>query len=123
MPIQCTEKLSKFPAGFTGRHNFSRLLKKNQVWRPKKAGNRPFFLGDVCYCTYLLHGVILFAAFKFGIGMEVSRGLSAFGFSLVIFCLTPVLVLASFPGYKYVEKPFMHLAKKLIAGCIKSSGD
>jgi peptidoglycan/LPS O-acetylase OafA/YrhL len=70
-------------------------------------------LGDVCYSTYLLHGLILFAAFKFGIGIEVSRGLSAFGFSVVIFCLTPVLVLVSFLGFKYVEKPFMHLAKKI----------
>jgi peptidoglycan/LPS O-acetylase OafA/YrhL len=70
-------------------------------------------LGDVCYSTYLLHGLILFAAFKFGIGIEVSRGLSAFGFSVVIFRLTPVLVLVSFLGFKYVEKPFMHLAKKI----------
>jgi peptidoglycan/LPS O-acetylase OafA/YrhL len=72
-------------------------------------------LGDVGYSTYLLHGLLLFAAFKFGIGMEVSRGLSAFSYSLVIFCLTPVLVLASFFGFKYVEKPFMQLAKKINA--------
>lgn len=70
------------------------------------------FLGEVCYSTYLLHGVLLFVLIYLLIGIENSQQLSPEKYSWVIFALTPIVILASFIGFKYVEKPFMLMAKK-----------
>ncbi|MBA3681950.1 MAG: acyltransferase [Bacteroidetes bacterium] len=71
------------------------------------------FLGDICYTTYLLHGLILFSVFDLIIGMDVSKGFSATTYCIIIFCTTPFVVLISLIGFKFVEKPFMDLAKKI----------
>lgn len=71
------------------------------------------FLGDICYSTYLLHGILLFMAFYFVIGIGNSRALSPLQYCLVIFCLTPLIVIASYIGFRYVEKPFIEKAKRL----------
>ena len=71
------------------------------------------FLGDICYSTYLLHGILLFMSFYFVIGFSNSRALSPLQYCLVIFCITPLVVIASFIGFRYVEKPFMEKAKRL----------
>ncbi len=65
------------------------------------------FLGTISYGTYLLHGLILFVVFNYVLGFSVVLGLSPFSYCLLIFCLTPLVVVLSFLGYKYVEKPFL----------------
>lgn len=64
-------------------------------------------LGDISYSTYLLHGIILFAVFYLGIGLEKTKQYSASEFCIIIFLITPIVVLISFLGYRFIEKPFM----------------
>lgn len=71
------------------------------------------FLGEICYSTYLLHGIILFTVFYFGFGMESVKEISPSYYCLIIFLLTPFVVIISFLGYKFIEKPFMVRGKKI----------
>jgi peptidoglycan/LPS O-acetylase OafA/YrhL len=71
------------------------------------------FLGEICYSTYLIHGLILFATFYFGIGLKTAKSFSPTQYCTVIFLITPLVVIFSFLGYRYIEKPFMNLAKKI----------
>ena len=70
-------------------------------------------LGEISYSTYLLHGILLFSLFYLGIGFEKAKTFTPIEFSAIIFLLTPVVVLASFVGYRYIEKPFMEISKKI----------
>ncbi|NVO01806.1 MAG: acyltransferase, partial [Bacteroidetes bacterium] len=72
------------------------------------------FLGEICYSTYLLHGIVLFTVFYFGFGFEYSKSLNPFQYSLVIFSITPIVVIISFLGFKFIEKPFMDKSKIII---------
>lgn len=72
------------------------------------------FLGEISYSTYLLHGIILFTLFYFGLGFENTRELSPLEYCLVIFTITPIVVILSFLGFKYIEKPFMDKSKIVI---------
>lgn len=69
-------------------------------------------LGEISYSTYLLHGIVLFIVFYFGFGFENAKKLSASQYCLVIFLITPIIVILSFAGYRFVEKPFMEIYKK-----------
>ena len=71
------------------------------------------FLGEMAYSTYLLHGLLLFSVIQLGIGLEKIKGYSVLEYSLLIFSITPIVVLLSFFGFKYVEKPFMNQSKKI----------
>ncbi|MGL2964114.1 acyltransferase family protein [Flavobacterium sp. RSB2_4_14] len=71
------------------------------------------FLGEMCYSTYLLHGIVLFVVIYFGIGIEAIKHFSPIQYSLVIFLITPIVVIISFWGYKFVEKPYMEKSKKI----------
>ncbi|MBK0401533.1 acyltransferase [Adhaeribacter sp. BT258] len=68
------------------------------------------FLGDICYSTYLLHGILLFTVFYFGFGLKNAKQLSPAEFSGIIFSLTPVLVILSYAGFRFIEKPAIRLA-------------
>ncbi len=70
------------------------------------------FLGEICYSTYLLHGILLFILFYLLLGMDKSFLLSPFQFCISIFILTPVVVIISFLGYRFIEKPFMDKGKR-----------
>lgn len=71
------------------------------------------FLGKISYSTYLLHGIILFMIFYFGFGLENITKLTPSEYSLVVFLITPIVVLSSFLAFKYIEKPFMDKSKKM----------
>jgi peptidoglycan/LPS O-acetylase OafA/YrhL len=71
------------------------------------------FLGEMAYSTYLLHGIILFTVITFGFGVEKVKQFSELEYSLFIFSITPIVVVLSFLGFKYVEKPFMNQSKKI----------
>lgn len=70
------------------------------------------FLGEICYSTYLLHGIIIFAIIYFGIGTEEIKHYNSLKYCLLIFSITPIVVILSFLGYKFIEKPFMEKSKK-----------
>lgn len=69
------------------------------------------FLGEMAYSTYLLHGIVLFVAIRLVLGMQTVSQFSQTTYVGLIVCLTPVVVLISFLGFKLVEKPFMERAK------------
>lgn len=71
------------------------------------------FLGDICYSTYLLHGILLFAVYYVGIGLPQMNLLTPLQYCLLVFALTPVIVVASLLGFKYIEKPFIDRAKEI----------
>ncbi|MFC5269155.1 acyltransferase family protein [Adhaeribacter terreus] len=71
------------------------------------------FLGHVCYSTYLLHGILIFSVVYFGIGIESARTLEPSRFSVLIFAITPVLIVLSYLGFRFIEKPAIDLAKKI----------
>ncbi|MFC0781164.1 acyltransferase family protein [Flavobacterium sp. HJSW_4] len=69
-------------------------------------------LGEISYSTYLLHGVVLFVVFYFGFGLERAKMLTASEYCMIVFLITPIVVIVSFAGYKFIEKPFMEISKK-----------
>lgn len=71
------------------------------------------FLGEICYSTYLLHGILLYTVFDFGFGFNTLRKYSLLEYYLVTFSITPALVVLSYFGFKYIEKPFIGMAKFL----------
>jgi peptidoglycan/LPS O-acetylase OafA/YrhL len=73
------------------------------------------FLGEICYSTYILHGIILFWVFGCGIGIKQSRQLTPGQYCLVIFAIAPIVVIISFFGYRLIEKPFMDKGKRISA--------
>jgi peptidoglycan/LPS O-acetylase OafA/YrhL len=62
-------------------------------------------LGEVSYSLYLLHGIVLFVAFRFVIGFERARSLPPWGHWAVVLGCTPVLVILCCLSYEYVELP------------------
>jgi peptidoglycan/LPS O-acetylase OafA/YrhL len=70
-------------------------------------------LGEISYSTYLLHGIVLFTVFYFGFGFERSRNLDPFEYCLLVAGCTPFIILLSFLGYKYIEKPFIMKGRAL----------
>ena len=71
------------------------------------------FLGEICYSTYLLHGIVLFTTMYFGFGIDKVKLFSPLEYCGIIFMITPIVVIVSFLGFKFIEKPFMDLSKKI----------
>lgn len=71
------------------------------------------FLGDISYSTYLLHGIILFIIFKLVIGTENSKNLTETEYISIIFLITPIVIILSYLGYRFIEKPFIVYARKI----------
>lgn len=62
-------------------------------------------LGELAYSIYLLHGVVLFVAFKMIVGRTVMQGLTPTQYWLCVFALTPVVVAVATLTYRWIEKP------------------
>lgn len=71
-------------------------------------------LGEISYSTYLLHGLVLFTIFNFGIGLENLKRWTPTEYSLVVFLITPLVIIVSVLGFKYIEEPFMNKSKLII---------
>jgi peptidoglycan/LPS O-acetylase OafA/YrhL len=72
------------------------------------------FLGEISYSTYLLHGVLLHTVLRFGFGFEKIKHLTPLEYCLVIFSITPALIVISFLGFRYIEKPNIDKSKTII---------
>lgn len=72
------------------------------------------FLGEICYSTYLLHGIVLYLVFNLGFGLESLKKYSTLEYYSIVFSLTPALIIISYFGFKYIEKPFIDRAKTLL---------
>jgi peptidoglycan/LPS O-acetylase OafA/YrhL len=68
-------------------------------------------LGEICYSTYLLHGIILFTLFHFVLGEVNVKQYSSLQYCLLILFITPLVVVISFFTFKFIELPFMQKAK------------
>ena len=64
-------------------------------------------MGDLAYSIYLLHGLLLFVFFKFLIGFSVAKSLTPLQHWLIIFTLTPILIIVSMVAFRTIEKPCM----------------
>jgi peptidoglycan/LPS O-acetylase OafA/YrhL len=71
------------------------------------------FLGDISYSTYLIHGTLIYVFFNLIFGYEKAIRLTTNEYCLIIFGLTPILVLLSYMFFKYIELPFMIYSKKI----------
>jgi peptidoglycan/LPS O-acetylase OafA/YrhL len=61
--------------------------------------------------TYLLHGILLFTLFHFAMDESFVRNLSPLQYCLLIFMITPLVVVVSYVAFKYIEEPFMKKGK------------
>ena len=68
-------------------------------------------LGLPTYSIYLLHGLLLYVAFRFVFSPAESAGLSDEAHWAVVLALTPMLIGLSHLGYWLVERPFMEWAR------------
>ncbi len=64
-------------------------------------------LGEICYSTYLLHGIILFVLFHFILKEGNVKQYSSLQYCLVVFLITPIVIVVSYFAYKCIEEPFM----------------
>ena len=69
------------------------------------------FLGEQAYSLYLLHGILLFTAFKFAMGLEQARACSPFVYWSIIAGLTPILITFSCLTFRFIEQPCMNQSK------------
>ena len=72
------------------------------------------FLGEISYSTYLLHAILLFTVFRFGFGLDRMYYMTPLQYCFIIFSITPILVLVSFLGFKFIEKPSIDKAKTIV---------
>jgi peptidoglycan/LPS O-acetylase OafA/YrhL len=80
-------------------------------------------LGELAYGIYLLHGLLLFSIFRFGIGFEKAANLDPRQFWTIIAVSTPALIVITFAAFKYVEKPSMKMVPSLTAWLKRNQND
>lgn len=69
--------------------------------------------GELAYSIYLLHGIVLFVAFKFVIGGTAAKSLSPEVHWATVAVAVPVLLLVSALAYGFIEKPGIELGRQL----------
>lgn len=67
------------------------------------------FLGEISYSFYLLHGVVLYVATEWVIGMDAFRGLDTFGFAFAMAGVGIATVILSTGTFLLVERPAMRV--------------
>jgi peptidoglycan/LPS O-acetylase OafA/YrhL len=66
-------------------------------------------LGEVTYSMYLIHGLLLTVAFVYVFGPHAAAQWSPLHHWIVILGLTPVLVVLSYCGFRFIEMPGQRL--------------
>ncbi len=61
--------------------------------------------GEITYSVYLLHGLVLFLAFRGLTGIPVAQSLSPAMHWLVVALVTPLLVALSYASWRWIEQP------------------
>jgi len=72
-------------------------------------------LGDITYSIYLLHGIILFVAFRFIVGFDRARELSVLAHWTVVLLLAPLVVGMSWFTFHAIEQPAMQRVNAVTA--------
>jgi peptidoglycan/LPS O-acetylase OafA/YrhL len=71
-------------------------------------------LGQMAYSIYLLHGIALFVAFNFVVGLDSSRRLSSTAHWILVIGVTPVLVAVCYSTFRIIEYPAMQSTDKIL---------
>jgi peptidoglycan/LPS O-acetylase OafA/YrhL len=109
-----------FIGKFETSHNWKCILLLSLVFTLIALGNDLFgllknsalkLLGEICYSTYLLHGLVLFTLFHFILEQQNVKNYSTQQYCFLIFMITPIVVIISFYAFKFIEYPFMQKAK------------
>lgn len=69
--------------------------------------------GEISYSVYLLHGLLLYAVFRFLIGTPRAASFSALEHWLVVFACVPVTVLVCCLTFRWIEDPAMRRTAKV----------
>lgn len=72
------------------------------------------WLGEFAYSMYLLHGLLLYVAIHYVVGVESVRTMTALMYWLVIAALVPVLLGVCFLTFRWIEKPGIDLTPRLL---------
>jgi peptidoglycan/LPS O-acetylase OafA/YrhL len=72
-------------------------------------------LGELTYSIYLLHGMLLFVTFKYVVGYDVARNMSAVSYWMLIFGLVPVLLMIAAAAFRTIELPGMRKVPAIMA--------
>jgi peptidoglycan/LPS O-acetylase OafA/YrhL len=72
-------------------------------------------MGEWAYSVYLLHGLLLFTAFQWGVGRDFAARLSPAGHWGLISALTPLLLVACSLTFRFIERPAMRQTDKWLA--------
>jgi peptidoglycan/LPS O-acetylase OafA/YrhL len=72
------------------------------------------FMGEISYSTYLIHGIVMFVSYYFLVGFDKMKLISETKYCLLVFALTPIIVIISFITYRLIEKPGIAFGKKLL---------
>lgn len=62
-------------------------------------------LGEISYSIYMLHGVLLYLTLRGVFGMPVVDAMSPVAYCGVVVALAPVVVVAAFLSFRYIERP------------------
>lgn len=69
-------------------------------------------LGQITYSIYLIHGIILFIAFRFIIGFKKAAQLTEFEYwNVIAICIIPIILISKLT-FKYIELPFINFNKR-----------
>jgi peptidoglycan/LPS O-acetylase OafA/YrhL len=71
-------------------------------------------LGELTYSIYILHGIVLFAVFRFGLGFSAAARFSALGHWGIIALSTPLLISLCFFTFQKIELRGMRSAPKVM---------
>lgn len=63
--------------------------------------------GEITFSVYLLHGMVLYVAYRLIIGLHTASSLSMTAHWLVAAAATPCLIALSYLSFKYIEMPAM----------------
>jgi peptidoglycan/LPS O-acetylase OafA/YrhL len=67
-------------------------------------------LGECAFGLYLLHGFVLYVAYRFVIGFSIAADFSPAHYATVTLASTPVLVLLAYAAFVFIEAPAMRMA-------------
>lgn len=68
--------------------------------------------GEISYSVYLMHGLVIYIIIEMAMGSEIVKSLSSKEYSVLIIGMSPIVVIASFLTYKFIEKPFIDIGHK-----------
>lgn len=69
------------------------------------------FLGEISYSTYLLHGIMIFIVINYVFGVNEAKLLSQTQYCILMFTISPLVILISFVTYRFIEEPYLEKAK------------